>query len=185
VANTLLRLLKEVLLYLTLHWATLLIKIHLYFVLTNGTAGSADYTTTNVNQNSAGATTELFLPTTADTIAESNETFTIASGTASATEQSMIMMCSYCSHDHCFGYRRKSCCVWIHLSNPSDQANTYTLLTNGTAGSADYTTNVDVTYLRVQLRNVSVPTTADTIDEETENFSIASGTLHYGNNYRQ
>jgi hypothetical protein len=51
-------------------------------------------------------------------------------------------------------------------------------LTNGTAGSADYTTtNVDVTVpAGATTGTVSVPTTADTIDEVTENFSIASGT---------
>jgi hypothetical protein len=42
------------------------------------------------------------------------------------------------------------------------------------AGSADYTTTVDV-FLRVTTGTVSVPTTA-MIDEVTENFSIASGT---------
>ncbi|MBB1193366.1 hypothetical protein DNC80_06740, partial [Flavobacterium sp. SOK18b] len=64
------------------------------------------------------------------------------------------------------------------LSNPSDQAITYTfVLTNGTAGSADYTTtNVDVLVpAGATTGTVSVPTTADAIDEVTENFSIASG----------
>jgi hypothetical protein len=57
------------------------------FTFTNGTAGSADYTTTSQTVTvPAGATTgTVSVPTTADTIAESNETFTIASGTASAT----------------------------------------------------------------------------------------------------
>jgi hypothetical protein len=43
------------------------------------------------------------------------------------------------------------------------------------AGSADYTTtNVDVTVpAGATTGTVSVPTTADTIDEVTENFSIA------------
>jgi hypothetical protein len=57
------------------------------FTFTNGTAGSADYTTTSQTVTvPAGATTgTVSVPTTADTIAESNETFTIVSGTASAT----------------------------------------------------------------------------------------------------
>jgi hypothetical protein len=55
------------------------------FTFTNGTAGSADYTTTSQTVTYLRVLLrELFLPTT-DTIAESNETFTIASGTASAT----------------------------------------------------------------------------------------------------
>jgi hypothetical protein len=55
--------------------------------LANGTAGDLDYTTTTVTVTvPAGATTELCsVPTTADTIDENNEDFTIASGTASAT----------------------------------------------------------------------------------------------------
>jgi hypothetical protein len=61
----------------------------------------------------AGATTgTVSVPTTADTIAESNETFTIVSGTASATGTINDNDAANCSHDHsCFGYRRKSCCV--------------------------------------------------------------------------
>jgi hypothetical protein len=57
----------------------------LYLTFTNGTAGSADYTTTSQTVTvPAGATTgTVSVPTTADTIAV-NETF-IVSGTASAT----------------------------------------------------------------------------------------------------
>jgi hypothetical protein len=57
------------------------------------------------------------------------------------------------------------------LSNPSDQAITYTfVLTNGTAGSAGlHTTCVDVLVpAGATTGTVSVPTTADTIDEVTE-----------------
>jgi hypothetical protein len=56
------------------------------FVLTNGTAGSADYTTTDVIVTvPAGATTGTVSVTTADTIDEVDETFSIANGTVSAT----------------------------------------------------------------------------------------------------
>jgi hypothetical protein len=59
---------------------------------TNGTAG-ADYTTTSNSNCTCGCYYgTVSVPTTADTIAESNETFTIVSGTASATGKSMIMM---------------------------------------------------------------------------------------------
>jgi hypothetical protein len=49
-------------------------------------------------------------------------------------------------------------------------------LTNGTAGS-DYTTlqNVELCSCGCNYGTVSVPTTADAIDEVTENFSIVSG----------
>jgi gliding motility-associated-like protein/uncharacterized repeat protein (TIGR01451 family) len=55
--------------------------------LTNGTAGSADYTTTDVTVTvPAGATTgTVSVPTTQDTIDESDETFTINNGAVSAT----------------------------------------------------------------------------------------------------
>jgi hypothetical protein len=55
------------------------------------------------------------VPTTADTI-ENQWDLYYCSGTAlRLLEQSMIMM-RLLWHDHsCFGYRRKSCCVWIQL----------------------------------------------------------------------
>jgi hypothetical protein len=64
------------------------------FTFTNGTAGSADYTTTSQTVTvPAGATTgTVSVPTTADTIAESNETFTIVSGTLRLLEQSMMRL---------------------------------------------------------------------------------------------
>jgi hypothetical protein len=49
--SLLLRLLKDLMWYSTLHWATLLIELPILFVLTNGTAGSADYTTTTLIRN--------------------------------------------------------------------------------------------------------------------------------------
>ncbi|REH52377.1 gliding motility-associated-like protein [Tenacibaculum gallaicum] len=57
------------------------------FTLTNGTAGSSDYTTTDVVVTvPAGATTgTVSVPTTEDTIDESDETFTVTSGGQSAT----------------------------------------------------------------------------------------------------
>jgi hypothetical protein len=61
-------------------------RYFVYFVLTNGTAGSADYTTTDVDNCSCWATTgTVSVPTTADTIDEVDETFSIANGTVSAT----------------------------------------------------------------------------------------------------
>jgi hypothetical protein len=47
------------------------------------------------------------------------------------------------------------------------------VLTNGTAGGADYTTtNVDVLFLRVQLLELFRYPTADTIDEVTETLAL-------------
>jgi hypothetical protein len=60
-------------------------------------------------------------------------------------------------------------------------------MTNGTAGSADYTTtNVDVTVpAGATTGTVSVPTTADTIDEVTETLALLWNCFGYGYNYRQ
>jgi hypothetical protein len=61
------------------------VVLRILLFTTNGTAGSADYTTTDVIVTvPAGATTGTVSPTTADTIDEVDE-FSIASGTASAT----------------------------------------------------------------------------------------------------
>jgi hypothetical protein len=59
------------------------IAVDYTFTFTNGTAGSADYY--HFANRPAGATTGTVSVPTTDTIAESNETFTIVSGTASAT----------------------------------------------------------------------------------------------------
>jgi hypothetical protein len=105
------------------------------FVLTNGTAGSADYTTTDVIVTvPAGATTGTVSPTTADTIDEVDE-FSIASGTASATVQyrhnnaPTVATITPAS-------ATEGCCVFnFTLSNPSAIDTSYTfVLTNGTAG---------------------------------------------------
>jgi hypothetical protein len=74
------------------------------FTFTNGTAGSADYTTTSQTVTvPAGATGNCGVPTTADTIDENNEDFTLLLERLRLLEQSMIMMRLNCSHDHsCF-----------------------------------------------------------------------------------
>jgi hypothetical protein len=92
----------------------------------------------------------------------------------------MIMM-RLNSHDHsCFGYRRKSCCV-IQLEQPFCCGyNVYTF-TNGTAGSADYTTTSQtVTVPAGATTGTGVPTTADTI-ENPMRFTL-SLELRYWNN---
>jgi hypothetical protein len=51
------------------------------FTFTNGTAGSADYTTTTLPTVPAGATTgTVSVPTTADTIDENNELLLLWNG---------------------------------------------------------------------------------------------------------
>jgi hypothetical protein len=60
-------------------------------------------------------------------------------------------------------------------------------VTNGTAGSADYTTtNVDVTVpAGATTGTVSVPTTADTIDEVMKTLALPLNCFGYGYcNYR-
>jgi hypothetical protein len=76
-------------------------------IFTNGTAGSADYYHCKCNCTAGSSHGTVSVPTTADFIAESSETFTIVSGTASATEQSIMMRLQSLMH-LLLGYRRKS-----------------------------------------------------------------------------
>jgi hypothetical protein len=108
-----------------------------------------------------------------------DETFSIANGTVSATGTiidnnnaptvATITPASATEGSDVFDFT---------LSNPSADTS-YTFSTNGTAGSADYTTtDVIVTVpAGATTGTVSVPTTADTIDEVDETFSIANGTV--------
>jgi hypothetical protein len=112
--------------------------------LTNGTAGSADYTTNVDVTVPAGATTgTVSVPTTAIRLMVT-ENFSIASGTASAT--GTIIDNNNAPGSRSLLLRLLKDLMWYSTLRPSDQTITYTfVLTNGTAGSADYTTNVDVT----------------------------------------
>jgi hypothetical protein len=81
----------------------------------------------------------------------------------------MIMMRSNC-HDHSASATEGSPAVFeFSLSNPSAEDTTYPF-TNGTAGSADYTTTSQTVTVPAGATTgtVSVPTTADTIDENNE-----------------
>jgi hypothetical protein len=92
------------------------------------------YTTTRNSNRTCGLLRNCFCTNNCDTIAESNETFTIALERLRLLEQSMMMRLN-CSHDHsCFGYRRKSCCVWIQLEQPFCYCRYTFTFTNGTAG---------------------------------------------------
>jgi hypothetical protein len=72
--------------------SNLLLWIQLYLTFTNGTAGSADYTTTTQTDRTCGCYYgTVSVPTTADTIDE-NETFTLLLERLRLLEQSMIMM---------------------------------------------------------------------------------------------
>ncbi|WP_347753155.1 gliding motility-associated C-terminal domain-containing protein, partial [Flavobacterium sp. T-16] len=116
----------------------------------------------NIDSVTGGCATELGSQFATVTITDDDALPTVATITpASATEGSNVV----------FSFT---------LSNPSDQATTYTfVLTNGTAGSADYiTTNVEVRVpAGATTGTVSVPTTVDTIDENDEDFTIAVGTI--------
>jgi hypothetical protein len=92
---------------------------------------------------SCGTTGTVSVPTTADTIDEVTENFSIA-WAASAT--GTIIDNNACGNDHsCFGYWRIWCGIQLYIEQPfCSQDITYTfVLTNGTAGSA-ITLNVDV-----------------------------------------
>jgi hypothetical protein len=134
--DLLLRLLKDLMWYSTLHWATLLKPLPI-LCIDKWYGWSADYTTTNVDVTvPAGATGTVSVPTTADTIDEVTKTLALlwtVSATGTIIDNNNAPTVATIS---CFGYWRKWCCIYFTLSNPSDQAITYTfVLTNGTAGS--------------------------------------------------
>jgi hypothetical protein len=117
---------------------------------------------------------ERCVPTTADTIDENNEDFTIALERLRLLEQSMIMMRSTVATITPASATEGSA-VFQFTEQPFCNRVDYTFtFTNGTA-SADYTTK-QLVRLRVLLRELGVPTTADTIAESNETFTIASGT---------
>jgi hypothetical protein len=64
--------------------------------------------------------------------------------------------------------------VYFTLSNPSVDTSYTFVLTNGTAGSADYTTTDVIVTVRWSNYWNGI---ADTIDEVDETFSIANGTV--------
>jgi hypothetical protein len=116
-----------------------------------------DYTTTDVDGNCScwsnywnGIGT-----TTADTIDEVDETFSIANGTVSATGTIIDNNNAPTVATITLLRLLKETCGVHLLSNPSAVDYCYTfVLTNGTAGSADYTTtDVTVTVPAEQLRN--------------------------------
>ncbi len=147
--------------------------------MTNGTAGSSDYTTTNVTVVvPAGATTgTVSVPTTQDTIDELDETFTIHNGAVSATGtildddaapvvtigDATIVEGGVLSFP-------------VSLSNPSSRDITVTLgFTNVTTTNGDYTTTpVVVTFLAgATTATATVQTTEDTIAEPTETLTVS------------
>jgi hypothetical protein len=95
----------------------------------------------------------------------------------------MIMMRLNCSHDHsCFVLKEVLLCL-NSASNPSAVDTTYTF-TNGTAGSADYTTTSQTVTVPAGATTgtVSVPTTADTIAESMRPLLLPLERFGYWNN---
>ncbi|SER81808.1 Calx-beta domain-containing protein, partial [Flavobacterium frigoris] len=160
------------------------VDVEYTFTLSTGTAGSSDYTTTDVKVTVlAGATTgTVSVPTTIDTIDESDETFTIHNGAVSATGTIIDNNTAptVTGITPSIATEGDAVVFDFELSNPSavDVEYTFTLST-GTAGSSDYTTtDVKVTVLAgATTGTVSVPTTIDTIDESDETFTIHNGAV--------
>ncbi|SER79561.1 beta strand repeat-containing protein, partial [Flavobacterium frigoris] len=121
------------------------VDVEYTFTLSTGTAGSSDYTTTDVKVTVlAGATTgTVSVPTTIDTIDESDETFTIHNGAVSATGTIIDNNTAptVTGITPSIATEGDAVVFDFELSNPSavDVEYTFTLST-GTAGSSDYTT---------------------------------------------
>ncbi|WP_415843498.1 DUF6923 family protein [Zobellia nedashkovskayae] len=163
--------------------------ITLTLTLTNGTADDADYTTTDIQVTiPAGTTTiNVDVPTTDDTIDESDEDFTIAiasvdagtvgdtSDTATGTiidndgSPTIII-------DEASAIEGNNVSFPVTLSNASTTDITLTFIfTNGRADDDDYTTsNIQATIpAGTTTINIDVPTTDDTFDELDEDFTIS------------
>jgi len=164
--------------------------------LTNGTAGNTDYTTTDVQVTiPAGSTTiNVPVPTTDDTIDETDETFSIAIGSVDAGtvgDTSDTATGTITDNDGAPSIIIDDASVIeggvlsfpVRLSNPcsSDRTITFTF-TNGTAGYSDYTTtDVQVIFLAGSTTaTIDVPTTDDTIYEGDENFTVSVGSVDVG-----
>ncbi|CAM4320006.1 DUF6923 family protein [Zobellia nedashkovskayae] len=163
--------------------------ITLTLTLTNGTADDADYTTTDIQVTIPAGTTiiNVDVPTTDDTIDESDEDFTIAiasvdagtvgdtSDTATGTiidndgSPTIII-------DDASAIEGNNVSFPVTLSNASTTDITLTFtFTNGRADDDDYTTsNIQATIpAGTTSINIDVPTTDDTFDELDEDFTIS------------
>jgi hypothetical protein len=85
------------------------------FTFTNGTAGSADYTTTSQTVTYLRVLLRELRYQTAD---DCKRPLLLPLERLRLLEQSMIMMRLNCATITPAGYRRKSCCVWIQLEQP-------------------------------------------------------------------
>ncbi|MGS0526811.1 DUF6923 family protein [Zobellia nedashkovskayae] len=163
--------------------------ITLTFTLTNGTADDADYTTTDVQVTiPAGTTTiNVDVPTTDDTIDESDEDFTIAiasvdAGTVGDTSDTAIGTIidndgsPTIIIDDASAIEGNNVSFPVTLSNASTTDITLTFtFTNGRADDEDYTNvNIQATIpAGTTTINIDVPTTDDTFDELDEDFTIS------------
>jgi Calx-beta domain-containing protein len=166
------------------------------FQPSTGTAGTGDYDTSNVQLTfPAGATsTTVNIPTTDDSIDESDETMSLAvssvdAGTLGDTSDTatglitdndgapnIVISDASTTEGGTIGFP-------VNLSNPSATAITLTfVLANGTAGSTDYTVApVQITIPPGQTRaTVNVPTTPDLIDESNETITVSVGSVDAG-----
>ncbi|HVZ42985.1 MAG TPA: Calx-beta domain-containing protein, partial [Ramlibacter sp.] len=178
--------------------------------LTDGTAtgGGVDYTSTLTNASfsngvtisggtitvPAGVTSfTVTVPTTADTIDEANETYTLTVGTKSGTgtinDDDGAPTISGVSDNS--ATEASDIVHTVTLSNASASDVTYALsFTNGTADASDYTSTLTNAAFSdgvtvsggiitvpagVTSFTITVPTTADSIDEADETYTITVG----------
>lgn len=176
------------------------------FVTATGTAGTSDYTTTNITQTilAGDFTAAVSIPTTDDTLDEPVEKFyvnaTVTSG--NTTNTSVTSEVNITDNDglpdlnvyHYNGdavnqgggnYEGDVFSFNLYLSAPNANATVIHIVTSpGTASNTDFTainTTVTIpageTYVEVQ-----VPTTLDNLQEGTENFTFTA-TVTSGNTY--
>ncbi len=171
--------------------------VKLTFVLSNGTASNEDYSVTDIQLTiPAGSVSGVVVvPTTADTIAELDETFTIAIrsvdegviGDMTDTAKGTIIDDDTTGPDVSIGdasaIEGENISFSVSLSGVSANDIKLTfVLSNGTASNEDYSvTDIQLTIPAGSVSElVVVPTTADTIAELDETFTIAIRSVDEG-----
>lgn len=174
----------------------------------NGTAGSADYTATSGTYTiSAGSQyISVTIPITDDTLDEPNETFTVtgtvtSGNTTNPTINSTVNIIDndglpdfvIYSNSEPVGINSQieegqSAYFWLGLTHVSNSDTVVQITTsNGTAGSADYTTLTTTVTIPAGQSYLSssaftIPTILDMLQEPNETFQL-NGTVTSGNTY--
>jgi uncharacterized repeat protein (TIGR01451 family) len=169
--------------------------ITIALVSTNGTAGATDYTpiSTNLVINAGSRFASINFATTNDTLDEPSENFTITATSASLSNSPVSQLFTIIDDDglpevtigNVSALEGENAQFSIEINPISLVDTTIQMVTGtGTAGTSDFTaTSMLVTIpARTSYASFSVPIILDTIQEETESFTV-SGIVTSGNSF--